>query len=110
MAKERAVRRAERERNAALQAQARAREVARGARRRSVVARLRGLMPQRRRRPDSVLARRRRSQNLTVVALLAGVQILVWIGVGSVPVSLWLLVLTVLASPVLLTLIFDRRG
>lgn len=109
MAKERAARRAQREREAAARAADRARAAARDQRRRGRVAALRRLLPRRRRRPVGVLARRRRRQNLLVLGIAVVVQVAGWLLFSSVQASLVLLVFTVFALPVAVTLVFDRR-
>jgi Flp pilus assembly protein TadB len=113
MAKERAARRAERERAAAARAEQRAADVAKQARRRArsqaLSARLRRLVPRRRAVPG-VLARKRRAQNRLVFGLAAVVQVFGWLAFGSVRTSLLILVLTAFALPVVVTLAFDRRA
>jgi hypothetical protein len=110
MAKERAARRAQREAEAAARAAARAKEVARAARRRSRSDRVRAALPSRRGRPDSVLAQRRRAENLVVLGLFGLAQLVGWVWLQSVRASLGLLVLSAFVLPVVLTLVFDRRG
>jgi Flp pilus assembly protein TadB len=110
MAKERAARRAQREAEAAARAAERAKEIARTSRRRALRDRVRALVPSRRRRPDSVLATRRRAENLVVLGLFGLVQLLGWVVLHSVRASLGLLVLSAFVLPVVLTLAFDRRG
>jgi hypothetical protein len=110
MAKERAARRAQREAEAAARAAQRAKEVARAARRRAWRDRLRSLLPPRRLRPDSVLARRRRRENLIVLGLFALAQLLGWMFLHSVRAGLGLLLFSVFVLPVVLTLAFDRHS
>lgn len=113
MVKERAARRAERERAAAARAEQRAAEAAKRDRRRArstaVSAGLRRLVPRRRPVPG-VLARKRRAQNRLVLGIAAVVQVFGWLAFGSVRTSLLILVLTAFALPVVLTLVFDRRA
>jgi Flp pilus assembly protein TadB len=110
VAKERAARRAQREAEAAARAAERAKEVARAARQRQRRERARTLLPGRKSRPDSVLAERRRAENLIVFGLFALVQLVGWVWLQSVRASLGLLVLSAFVLPVVLTLAFDRRG
>ena len=111
MVKERAARRAERERAAAARAEQRAAEVAKQARRRSRRGALtRKLARFRRRPPTGVLARKRRAQNRVVFGVAAVIQVFGWLAFSSVRTSLLLLVLTAFALPVVLTLAFDRRA
>jgi Flp pilus assembly protein TadB len=117
MAKERAARRAEREREAAARAEQRAAEAAQQSRRRArsaarskvLTTALRPLVPRRRSRPG-VLARKRRAQNRVVLGLAAVTQVFGWLAFNSVRTSLLILVLTAFALPVVLTLAFDRRA
>lgn len=120
MVKERAARRAERERAAAARAEQRAAEAAKQARRRArskwlstvlsaVLSAVRRLVPRRRPVPG-VLARKRRAQNRLVFGVAAVVQVFGWLAFGSVRTSLLILVLTAFALPVVLTLAFDRRA
>lgn len=110
MSKERARRRAERE-------AARAARIAAAERRSSRVARRRALLPGvpgrglfRRRRPEGRLAQRRRAQNGVVAALFLLVQVVAWLLTPDWWVRLAVLVPSVLALPVLVTLVLDRRG
>ena len=109
MARERALRRAEREREQAARAREREQQQARAARRSARLARIRRLLPQRRRQPDSALARRRRSRNLVVLAGVIVVQLVGAVVFESLTASLVLLGLTVIALPAVLTVAFDRR-
>jgi Flp pilus assembly protein TadB len=106
VSKERAQRRAERDRLAAAQAQARARQAQRQARR-SRQRRVPSLP--RRRRPEGLLARRRRAQNSIIALLVIVAQLFGWLVFHSAMASFALLLLTVLAVPVLVTLVLDRR-
>jgi hypothetical protein len=110
MAKQRAARRAQREAEAAARAAERAKEVARASRQRSRRERLRAALPSRRTRPDSVLAQRRRAENLIVLGFFGLAQLVGWVWLQSVRASLGLLVLSAFVLPVVLTLAFDRRG
>lgn len=116
MAKERAARRAERERAAAARAEQCAADAAKQARRRGlsrVLSKARSV-PRwllRRRRPvPGVLARKRRAQNRLVFGVAAVVQVFGWLAFGSLRAALVVLVLTAFALPVVFTLAFDRRA
>jgi hypothetical protein len=110
MAKERALRRAEREREAAIKAAARAAEQERrerkAARAKKVKARLPRLTPVG--KHTGVLARRRRIQNFVLVDLLLVLNIVIWFVSGEWGVRLGALIVCVLTFPVLKTLIFPR--
>ena len=110
MSKERAKRRAEREREAAAQAAARAKAAERERRRRGRTKGLRALRPRSRSRPAGVLAQRRRAQNAMIALLVIVTQVFAWLAFGSVRASLTVLLFTVFAVPVLVTLVLDRRG
>ncbi len=114
MSKERAQRRAAREHEAGLRRAARAAEQERrerkAARRRAVRAattdRVR-LTPVG--RPTGTLARRRRTQTAMLVALLVGLNVVVWVVRPDWEARLGALVVSVLAFPVLRLLLFPRR-
>jgi hypothetical protein len=112
MSKERARRRAERERERALAAERRARREARDLRWQGVRESVREVVPRRVRwaRPGGRLAERRRAQNGLVAVSFVTVQILVWLLSGSWAVRVAALVLSILLVPVFVTLIFDRRS
>jgi Flp pilus assembly protein TadB len=78
MSKERARRRVERERLAALQAAARQRDAERSARRRARRQRWTGLVPRPHLRPG-VLAARRRTELMATFGLLLLLNVLVWL-------------------------------
>jgi Flp pilus assembly protein TadB len=115
MSKERARRRAEREREAAIRAAARAaqheRRERRAARarvaRRVTLDRMPRLAPAG--RPSGRLAHRRRLQVWAVIALLALVNVVVWVVRPDWPSRFAALVVSVLAAPVLVTLLVPRR-
>ena len=111
MSKERARRRAEREQEAATLAAARAAEVERRERRearlRAITARLPRSTPPRG-RPGGVLAQRRRRESGTLLAALLAVNVLVWIVTGDWALRLAAVVVSLLAAPVLHTLLFRR--
>ncbi len=76
----------------------------REARKRAVTSRL----PKRRSRPTGVLAERLRRQTGATIAILAAINILVWIFVGGWTVALGTLLVSLLAAPVLYTMLFRR--
>jgi Flp pilus assembly protein TadB len=112
VSKERARRRAEREREAAVLAAARAAEAERRERRdarvRAVTSRLPRQMTRRRSRPTGVLAERRRRQTGATIALLLALNVLVWIFFGEWAIRLAAIVVSLLAAPVLHTMLFRR--
>ncbi|WP_395658838.1 hypothetical protein [Nocardioides sp.] len=108
MSKERARRRAEREREAAVLAAARAAEAERKERREARVQAVTSRLPQRRRGPSGILAERRRKQNGALVAVLLAINVLVWILSDDWALRLAALVVSLLAAPVLHTLLFRR--
>ena len=107
MSKERARRREAREREAAVRTAARAAETERrerhAARRRAVTSRL-----PRRSRPTGVLAARRRRQTATTIALLVALNVLVFVVFPEWSVRAFVLCVSLLAAPVLHTLLFRR--
>ncbi len=108
MSKERARRRAEREAQAAIERERRAREQARRARWRAV----RNALAKPFRSPGeprSALARHHRRQNGVLVAVLLSVNACVWLLWPSWLVRGSALVLSLLAWPLLLVLFFDHR-
>ncbi|MET1058866.1 MAG: hypothetical protein ABWX84_04685 [Nocardioides sp.] len=109
MSKERAHRRAEREREAAVKAAARAAEreraERRAARKRAVSARLPRLGSG---RPTGLLARRRRQQTTFLICLLVGLNALLWFARDDWAIRLAGVVVSILAAPVLYTLLFRR--
>ncbi|MEU6710879.1 hypothetical protein ABZ897_05300 [Nonomuraea sp. NPDC046802] len=108
MSKERARRRAEREAERARAAQVNEERQARRARRRALLARLTP-RPVRFYRQGGLIARRHRAQNVVAGAGFLIVQAIVWLIWGSLPVSLAVLVFSLLLAPVVMTLAFDRR-
>ena len=108
MSKERARRRAEREQEVAARAAARAAEAERrerrDARKRAITSRL----PKPPKRPTGLLAQRRRRQNGALMAGLLAVNVLVWIFFGEWDVRLAAFVVSVLAAPVVHTMLFRR--
>jgi hypothetical protein len=108
MAKDRALRRAEREREAAARAAERAAAAVRAARRRSLRERLHRLVPAARSRPSGVLAARRRARNRVLLAIAVLMQVVAWALGRSVAINIATLVFTVFAAPVAVRLLFDR--
>ena len=108
MSKERARRRAEREREAAVAAAARAAEAERQERRDARVKAVTSKLPQRRRGQSGILAERRRRQNGALAAVLIAMNVLVWILSDDWALRLAAVVVSLLAAPVLHTLLFRR--
>lgn len=108
MSKERARRRAEREREAAVVAAARAAEAERRERRQARVRIVTDRLPRRRTRPSGVLAERRRKQAWATFAVLFLLNVLVYAFSHDWAVRALALAVSVLAAPVLHTLLFRR--
>jgi len=114
VSKERAQRRAEREREAAIKAAARAAEAERRERRQARRQALRRATDRLRRlggpsRPTGEPARRRRIQTSLLFALLVALNVLVWVARPDWRARLAALIVTVLAAPVLATVLIPRR-
>ena len=107
MSKERAQRRADREREAAVVAAARAAEAERKERREARRQAVTGWLPKSR-KTAGILAARRRRQTGATVAMLIALNILVWIVFGAWAISLAAILVSVLAAPVLYTMLFRR--
>ncbi|WP_295659283.1 hypothetical protein [uncultured Nocardioides sp.] len=109
MSKERARRREEREREAAVRAAARAAVEERRARTAARRERLTSLRPGRPSgRPTGTLARRRQQQTTMLGCGLLVVNLLVWFAWSDVALQVLSAMVTVLAAPVLHTLLFPR--
>ena len=108
MSKERARRRAEREREAAIVAAARAAEAERKERRDARFRALTGWVPRRRRRPGGIIAERRRRQTGVLLAMLVFVNVVVWLASPDWALRVGVLLLSVLTAPVLYTMLFRR--
>jgi Flp pilus assembly protein TadB len=110
MSKERARRRAQREQEAALRAAARAaeqeRRERRAARKKSITRRLPSWGTG---RQTGILARRRRSQTTFVACLLLALNLLLWFLQDDWGVRFGALVVSILAAPVIYTLMFRRH-
>ena len=107
MSKERASRRAEREREQAIRAAARAQEEERRQRARARRSSLIGWLPRPRTRPGLLAQRRRRELTVTVCLLLA-LNVLVWIVSREWEVRVVVAMVSLLAAPVLHTMLFRR--
>jgi len=108
MSKERAQRRAEREREAAIVAAARAAEAERKQKRDARVQALSSKLPKRRKRPGGIIAQRRRRQTGVLIAALVFLNMVVWVVSHDWAVRLGVLVVSALAAPALNTLLFRR--
>jgi hypothetical protein len=111
MSKERARRRAEREREAAIKAAARAAEIERrdrrAARSNAVKAATIGRFSTVGRH-QGILARRRRIESFVLFDLLLVLNIIVWFVSGNWSIQVLMIVASVLCFPVLKTLLFPR--
>ncbi|WP_244927608.1 hypothetical protein [Nocardioides sp. W7] len=108
MSKERAVRRAEREREAAVVAAARAAAAERRERREARLRVVTSRLPRRRARPRGVLAERRRKQVWATGLLLLLANVLVFAFSTGWAERALALAITPLAAPVLYTMLFRR--
>ena len=111
MSRERALRRTERQQQKDRETAARLRREQRVARQRATRAALRPRLPRRTRwrGQQGILARRRRLQNAVILLLLLATQSVVWLISGDPWVRATAALLTLLATPVLVTLVLDRR-
>jgi Flp pilus assembly protein TadB len=112
VSRERARRRAEREREAARRRAERERVERRASRRRAAATAVRERLPRRTRwrRQQGLLARRRRVQNGLVLAVVAASQLVVWLLVSDPWVRGASLVLAAATVPLIITVVFDRRS
>jgi hypothetical protein len=108
VSKERAQRRAEREREAAVRAAAHAAAAERAERRAARRRALTRWLPARHSRQSGVLAERRRQQVGATVAILLGINLLVWIFFDDWAARAMVAVVSPLAAPVLHTMLFRR--
>ncbi len=108
MSKERARRREEREREKAIVQAARAREAERKERRVARSRAVSGLLPRRHSRQTGVLAERRRKQLTVTIALVIALNVLVWVFFPEWPTRAMVLAVSLLAAPVLHTMLFRR--
>jgi hypothetical protein len=109
MSKERAQRREAREREAAIIAAARASTAERRERRAARARAVRSRLPVRHSRATGVLAARRRKQTGSLVAMLVVLDVLLWVVFPSWPARAMVLIVSLLAAPVLHTMLFRRR-
>jgi hypothetical protein len=105
VSKQRAVRRAERERLSAAQSAARAAEQERERRRTARKKRLTGWLPAPSARPTGILAERRRTRVRILIALVVLVNVLVWLVSPDWAARLGALVVSLLLLPVLLLVV-----
>jgi hypothetical protein len=112
VSRQRALRRAERERAAARAADVRRRRADRAGRRRAARAAIAARLPRRTRwhGQQGILARRRRMQNAVILGLFLLSQALAWLFTDDPWLRLTAALLAVLALPVLVTLVLDRRS
>ena len=108
MSKDRKLRREERERVAAQAAAARAAEAERQARRDARSRAMTSWLPQRHSRQTGVLAERRRNQVGITFALIAACNVLVFAFQPDWSLRALVLVASVLAAPVVYTMLFRR--
>jgi Flp pilus assembly protein TadB len=108
MSKERARRREARKREAAIVTAARAAEAERRERRRTMQRAMSRRLPRRHSRQTGVLAQRRRKQAGTTIALVIALNVMVWVFFPGWATQGLALVVTLLAAPVLHTLLFRR--
>ena len=110
MSKERARRRAQREKEAAVRAAARAAEQERRERRAARKKALTRHLPKwGTGRQTGILARRRRSQTAFLISLLVVLNVLLWFVRDEWSIRLGAVVVSILAAPVLHTLMFRRH-
>ena len=105
MSKERARRREQREREAAIMAAAKAAEAERKARRDARVRAMTSWLPKRRRRPAGILAERQRAQSRLLILVVVVLNVLVWLASGDCAVRVFALLVSVLVAPVVLILL-----
>jgi hypothetical protein len=108
VSKERARRRAEREREAGVVAAARAAEAERKERRDARVRALTTWLPERRRGPAGVLAERHRTRTSLLVSAVVALNVLVWLASGDWAVRVLALLLSLLIAPLLQILLTNR--
>ncbi|BCJ61194.1 hypothetical protein [Micromonospora endophytica] len=107
MSRERALRRAAREAEAARRQAVRQRTVARRQRRRALARRL---VPTVRRGRTGRLLRYSRGERATIVALSLVAVILIWLLVPDLALRLMLIILFLLVLPVIVVIALDRRS
>jgi Flp pilus assembly protein TadB len=99
VSKERAQRRAEREREAAVLAAAKAAEAERRERREARRQAVRSRLPRKRPGQSGVLAERRRTQTRLLVVAVIVLNVLVWLSTGDWAVRIGALALSLLVGP-----------
>lgn len=108
MSKERAVRRAEREAEAAAARAERQRVAARRNKRRQVARRLRPKLP-RRGRVGKLYPRRTRAQRSAIVVLFALAVLVVWLTVDDLATRIALTIVLLIALPAIVVMALGRR-
>jgi Flp pilus assembly protein TadB len=108
MSKERARRREAREKEAAIVAAARASEAERRERRAARTQSVRSRLPVRHSRQTGVLAARRRKQTGITITLLLVLNLVVWFVFSEWSARAMVLIVSLLAAPVLHTMLFRR--
>ena len=101
MSKERAQRRAQREREAAVREAARAADAERAERKAARKQALTGWLPKPAPRPSGVLAERRRQQTGLMIAVLIALNVLVWVFFSDWAARAMIAVLTLLIAPLI---------
>jgi hypothetical protein len=109
MSKERARRREARQREAAIVTAARAAAAEKRERSETRKRALSSRLPRLRRGAPGVLAARRRSQTRATIAMLLVLNVLVWVVFPEWPARAMVLIVSLLAAPVLHTVLFRRR-
>ncbi len=108
MSKERAVRRAAREAEAAIVRAERQRVAARRAKRREITRRLRPRVPKRG-RVGKLYPRRSRAQRSAIVVLFGLAVLVVWLTVGDLSTRIALTIVLLIALPAIVVMALGRR-
>ena len=108
MSKERARRRAEREREQAIKAAARAAEEERRRKREARRRKVTGLVPRPRWQPGALAARRRR-QVAATIGILAALNVVLWVVRDDAAARVGGILVSLLVAPVLYVMLFGRR-
>lgn len=108
MSKERQQRRAAREQELAAQAAAREAAQRKAVRRQERKQAWFGWLPNRTSRQTGVLAQRKRQQTSATIAMLLAINVLVWVFIPGWPARAMVAVVSILAAPVLHTMLFRR--
>jgi Flp pilus assembly protein TadB len=109
VSKERARRRAEREREQALKAAARAAEAERRERRETRRRALTAKLPRFSKGQSGALAQRHRNQLNVTICLLTALNVVVWIAFSDWATRTLVLVVSILVAPVVHMMLFRRR-